>query len=293
MELQRATAERYIRHAFTQMLEVAGRLGDERVNQRPLGPRTNAVAALIIHCCGVAEFWLGHVGLGRTTERDRESEFDKTATVAELHAIVDATLVQTSEDLDRIMGGTGPDTNRTGRVFLLDGRRVRRLPRPPCDRGAVPTPRSHGDRSRRTQTGWETCVMTRYVDSIEQLVTEILVRDIRRSVDFYQRLGFDLLRDGGDFVELTWEEHRLFLAEPSAFRDAEHAALPVPPAFPLANVRVMVPDVDRYWDLAREIGGDVAVPIGDRYYGLRDFTIRDPDGFGIRFASILEGHRSG
>jgi hypothetical protein len=121
MELQRATAERYIRHAFTQMLEVAGRLGDERVNQRPLGPRTNAVAALIIHCCGVAEFWLGHVGLGRTTERDRESEFDKTATVAELHAIVDATLVQTSEDLDHIMGGTGPDTNRAGRVFLLDG----------------------------------------------------------------------------------------------------------------------------------------------------------------------------
>jgi catechol 2,3-dioxygenase-like lactoylglutathione lyase family enzyme len=59
--------------------------------------------------------------------------------------------------------------------------------------------------------------MTHYVDATEQLVTEILVRDIGRSVEFYRRLGFDLLRDGGDFVELTWEEHRLFLAEPSAF----------------------------------------------------------------------------
>jgi catechol 2,3-dioxygenase-like lactoylglutathione lyase family enzyme len=129
--------------------------------------------------------------------------------------------------------------------------------------------------------------MTHYVDSTEQLVTEILVRDIGRSVDFYRRLGFELLRDGGDFVELTWERHRLFLAEPSAFHGVDAAALPVAPAFPLANVRVMVPDVDRHWTLARESGADVVVPIDDRYYGLRDFTIRDPDGFGVRFASLL------
>ena len=106
--------------------------------------------------------------------------------------------------------------------------------------------------------------MTHYVDSTEQLVTEILVLDMRRSVDFYRGLGFELLRDGGDFVELTWEQHRLFLAEPSAFH-VEGAVSPVPPAFPLANVRVMVPDVDRYWRLAHEIGAEVAVPIGDRY----------------------------
>ena len=133
--------------------------------------------------------------------------------------------------------------------------------------------------------------MTRYVDSTEQLVTEIVVRDIRSSVAFYGRLGFELLRDGGDFVELTWEEHRLFLAEPSAFRDVEHAVLPVSPVFPLANVRVMVPDVDRYWGLIHEIGAEIVIPIGDRYYGLRDFTIRDPDGFGVRFASVLQDQR--
>ena len=120
MELERATAERYLRHAFTQMLDVAERLGDDKVNERPLGPQTNAVGALIIHCCGVTEFWLGHVGLGRPEERVRESEFSATATVVELHALVDATLAQLGEDLDRIMNGTAPDTNRAGRVFLLD-----------------------------------------------------------------------------------------------------------------------------------------------------------------------------
>jgi len=133
--------------------------------------------------------------------------------------------------------------------------------------------------------------MTRYIDSTEQLVTEIVVRDMRSSVDFYRRLGFELLRHGGDFVELAWEEHRLFLAEPSAFHGVERAVLPVPPPFPLANVRVMVPDVDRYWDLTHEMRAEIAVPIGDRYYGLRDFMIRDPDGFGLRFASVLEDHR--
>ena len=129
--------------------------------------------------------------------------------------------------------------------------------------------------------------MSRYVDPTEQLVTEVVVRDIRRSVDFYRRLGFELLRDGGDFVELTWEDHRLFLAELSAFRDVSGAALATAPTFPLANVRVMVPNVDEYWKLVNEIGAPVIVPVADRYYGLRDFTIADPDGFGVRFATVL------
>lgn len=130
--------------------------------------------------------------------------------------------------------------------------------------------------------------MSRYVDPTEQLVTEIVVSDIRRSIEFYCRLGFSLLRDGGDFVELTWENHRLFLAEPSAFHGVAHVELPAPAQFPLANIRVMVSKVDDYWQLAREIGARIIVPIADRYYGLRDFTIADPDGFGVRFATVLE-----
>jgi len=131
--------------------------------------------------------------------------------------------------------------------------------------------------------------MNRYVDSTEQLVTEIVVSDIRRSTEFYRRLGFSLLRDGGDFVELTWDNHRLFLAELSAFRDVDRAELPAPPQFPLANIRVMVPNVDDHWQLANQIGARIIAPIADRYYGLRDFIIADPDGFGVRFASHLEG----
>ena len=130
--------------------------------------------------------------------------------------------------------------------------------------------------------------MPPYVDPTEQLVTEIVVEDIKRSVGFYLRLGFKLLRDGGDFVELAWEDHRLYLAELSAFHEA--AAAPSPrPKFPRANVRVMVPDVDECWARVQELGAEIVLPIADRYYGLRDFTIADPDGFGVRFASRLDG----
>ena len=62
----------------------------------------------------------------------------------------------------------------------------------------------------------------------------------------------------------------------------------MPPAFPLANVRVMVPDVDQCWRRANDLGARIITAIDDRYYGLRDFIIADLDGFGVRFASRLQ-----
>jgi Protein of unknown function (DUF664) len=111
-----------MRHAYAQMLGVVDRLGDQRVNDRPIDrcPKTNAVAALIVHCCGVTEFWIGHVALGRSSHRDRDSEFTSTATVAELHAMVDATLAQVGEDLAAIDAGA-TQADRTGRQFLEGG----------------------------------------------------------------------------------------------------------------------------------------------------------------------------
>ena len=44
----------------------------------------------------------------------------------------------------------------------------------------------------------------------------------------------------------------------------------------VGNVRVLVPDVDRYWELAQRLGVPVILPIEDRYYGMRDFTIAGP-----------------
>jgi hypothetical protein len=78
---------------------------------------------------------------------------------------------------------------------------------------------------------------------------------------------------------VTWEDHRLFLDQ--------REGLPEPPPLPVMNVRVMVPDVDRVWQRVNELGVRVVAAIADRTYGLRDFTIADSDGFGIRFATRL------
>ena len=127
----------------------------------------------------------------------------------------------------------------------------------------------------------------KYVSSTEQLVTEIVARDVQRSTKFYSELGFKVLRDDGDFVELTWEDHQLYIAELSAYHeiDRDDIELPKPPKFPVANIRIMVPNVDDYWNLVKEMGAQIVIPIADRYYGLRDFIVSDPDGFGVRFAT--------
>lgn len=121
--------------------------------------------------------------------------------------------------------------------------------------------------------------MDTYVPSTQQLVLELFVRDIRRSEAFYRGLGFAVIEDKGTFIALTWEGHQLFLDERSD--------LPEPPTLPRANVRIMVARVDEYWSRARQLGATVFAPIADRDYGLRDFTVLDPDGFGVRFGSLL------
>jgi catechol 2,3-dioxygenase-like lactoylglutathione lyase family enzyme len=121
--------------------------------------------------------------------------------------------------------------------------------------------------------------MKKYVDSGHQLVVELYAIDLRKSMEFYLRLGFELVRDDGNFVELKWEDTLLFIEQVSDQPAATHA---------VGNIRIMVPDVDHYWNLARALGARVIRPIENKYYGLRDFTIEGPDGLGLRFATRLE-----
>jgi catechol 2,3-dioxygenase-like lactoylglutathione lyase family enzyme len=120
----------------------------------------------------------------------------------------------------------------------------------------------------------------KYVDSAEQLVVELYVRSVRESAAFYEKLGFKTLRKEPTFVELGWENSRLYLEQIKT--------QPAPPEVVVANIRIMVPDVDRYWKLCEQMQLQVRIRIGDRSYGLRDFTVVSPDGIGLRFASKLE-----
>jgi hypothetical protein len=112
----------YVNKALDQMVDVIARVDDAALNERPHGPTTNSVAALVTHSVQVAEFWLGHVGLGRPTGRgaeERASEFSATATRDELLAMVAAARVQVAADLEALGAGGGQPSEL--RAFVPGG----------------------------------------------------------------------------------------------------------------------------------------------------------------------------
>lgn len=110
-----------------------------------------------------------------------------------------------------------------------------------------------------------------------QGILEIVGPDLDALLGFYLSIGFVLERRTGDFAVVHWQGQRLFLAgNPDA---------PVRDCW--TNLRIMVIDVDALWHEANRLQLKVGTPIGDRYYGLRDFVLVDPAGFGLRFAQIL------
>ncbi len=113
----------------------------------------------------------------------------------------------------------------------------------------------------------------------EQLVLALYVDDVGEAVRFYQSLGFSVARDEGTFVELRWDETPLFLVDMKGGPQA--------PPRRFGDLRILVPNVDHYWDLAGRLGLEIARPIEDRNYGLRDFIISGPGGLAIRFATPL------
>jgi catechol 2,3-dioxygenase-like lactoylglutathione lyase family enzyme len=106
-----------------------------------------------------------------------------------------------------------------------------------------------------------------------------MVRDLDRSLAFYTALGFVLERRDGDFAALRWEGREFFLDQ--------RADLPPSNGPSRANVRILTNHIDSLWAAVQKLGAPVERTIEDRDYGLRDFTILDPDGFGIRFAAPL------
>ena len=119
-----------------------------------------------------------------------------------------------------------------------------------------------------------------------QLVLEIYVASLERSIAFYTSLGFDLdWRVPDIFAQVSWDGSLLFLkAKVSSTAPGNQPERPGS-----GNIRIMLPDVDKMCEKCRHLGYKIQQEIGDRKYVLRDFIVMDPDGFGVRFGSFLEG----
>jgi catechol 2,3-dioxygenase-like lactoylglutathione lyase family enzyme len=120
---------------------------------------------------------------------------------------------------------------------------------------------------------------------------ELFVPDVKAAAQWYaDTLGFEIVRfdpeeSASPLFALTalGDAVVMFMNEGFYTGDREELAS----RGSGTDIRVMVPDVDAVYKRVRDAGGIIMHNIGDRDYGLRDFIMRDPDGFRLRFASRL------
>ena len=113
---------------------------------------------------------------------------------------------------------------------------------------------------------------------IEMLSPELQVSDLDRSIDFYRRaFGF----------EVSWS-----VSEPEKLaclcRDNVEFTLRVVGTPALIHVYFTVVDVDAGFATALAEGARELVPLENRWYGMRDGRVADPDGNEIGLGESLE-----
>jgi len=112
----------------------------------------------------------------------------------------------------------------------------------------------------------------------EQHNAGLTVADIRAAVDFYTtKLGFKLGFLWGDppnFAGIQLDRVQIFLQK----------GTPDPKG---CSIYFHVGDADELYEFHRANGVEVAVPPGDREYGIRDYTVRDLHGYHLTFGHPL------
>lgn len=83
-----------------EMLHIAEDLGDDLVNVAPDLDESNSAYALITHCIGVTDWWIGKQIAGRDVVRDRDAEFQAAGTIDTLTAAVADIKSRLGKDLE-------------------------------------------------------------------------------------------------------------------------------------------------------------------------------------------------
>jgi uncharacterized glyoxalase superfamily protein PhnB len=107
------------------------------------------------------------------------------------------------------------------------------------------------------------------------------VADVRRSIDYYEQLGFEVENTFEEDGEIRWA----YLRAANAHLMLNKAARPVPPEQQTMQIYLYADDVEAYHRALAEKGLDVG-PLEKRFYmESGEFELRDPDGY-----CLLVGH---
>ena len=119
----------------------------------------------------------------------------------------------------------------------------------------------------------------------------LLVSDLRRSRQFYQGLGFRVVRRHEDGLSVAFGEDTLELRSDGRATAGPHYFTPEISRFPRGTgVELVFPtaEIDRLHERARSLDVDIvaAVAAGDRPGG--GFGVSDPDGYLLRFVPMVQ-----
>jgi uncharacterized glyoxalase superfamily protein PhnB len=104
------------------------------------------------------------------------------------------------------------------------------------------------------------------------------VANLQRSIDFYTRvMGFELGWTAGEPLDRA-----------SFCRDSVEITVEVDSAPIRAKAYIQVIGVDEIYARLSAAGAKITVPLADRFYGMRDGRVVDPDGNELHIGEPLE-----
>jgi predicted enzyme related to lactoylglutathione lyase len=113
------------------------------------------------------------------------------------------------------------------------------------------------------------------------LTVVIPVSDLENAIQYYTKvLGFTFDFIFGDYAGLFTGKANIHLSGP------DNQGIKKTPGSALCVIDC--DDVDTYYNLLKEKGANISVPIANRVYGVRDFSIDDHDGNTIVFCKAID-----
>ena len=114
---------------------------------------------------------------------------------------------------------------------------------------------------------------------MKELIPLLKVRNLNETLDFYRdALGFELCWREGDTASVRCGGACLMLSTGSNLGETPTLS---------GTIYFYPDDVDQLWERLRH-GADVAWELQTMSYGTREFGIRDPNGYCLAFAEVLE-----
>ena len=104
MEISQEDFLMFINRALDGMLSIVEELGEERANLCPDLLGANSPYAILTHCVGVCDYWIGTLLGKREVFRDRDSEFIASGSVVELHERVVEVKAKLPADIKQVQG---------------------------------------------------------------------------------------------------------------------------------------------------------------------------------------------